>query len=290
MNDRSFDQLLDAWMDLGPTAAPDRVADAARLEARTTHQTALPLWRPPRFLIENTMVRFGLAAAAVVFAALLGYSLLIAPNVGGPSLLPWDRTNEPSGAAIPPVSQLPAAGPIDPGRWAVRDPFPVRVTFEVPEGWVTCNSVGSTEQGVCPEDGFGRGVAFVIVENVLADPCDVTSALDPAVGPSVDDLVAAISGMAGYEASPATDVTVSGYQGKELQITAPLDAGCDLRNWSTGGNRWNGAGPGEVNRMRILDVDGQRVMVATGISPDAVSPAEAAEVEAILNSVEIDAP
>ena len=41
MNDRNFDQLLDAWMDLGPTAAPDRVADAARLEARTTRQTAI---------------------------------------------------------------------------------------------------------------------------------------------------------------------------------------------------------------------------------------------------------
>ena len=40
MNDRNFDQLLNAWMDLGPTTAPERVADAARLEAADHAPTA----------------------------------------------------------------------------------------------------------------------------------------------------------------------------------------------------------------------------------------------------------
>ena len=57
MNDRNFDQLLNAWMDLGPTTAPDRVADAARLEAAATRQlpAALSRWAPRRFPVMNTV-------------------------------------------------------------------------------------------------------------------------------------------------------------------------------------------------------------------------------------------
>ena len=49
MNDSSLDQLLDAWVELGPNVAPARVADAARLEIRSTRQTAIPKWWPPRW-------------------------------------------------------------------------------------------------------------------------------------------------------------------------------------------------------------------------------------------------
>ena len=73
MNDRNLEQLLDAWMDLGPTTAPARLADAARLEARSTRQTAIPLWWPPRrFLEMNNFVRVGLVAAAVGAAPRVG--------------------------------------------------------------------------------------------------------------------------------------------------------------------------------------------------------------------------
>ena len=34
----------------------------------------------------NTAAKFGLAAAVVVVAALLGFNYLVAPNVGGPGL------------------------------------------------------------------------------------------------------------------------------------------------------------------------------------------------------------
>ena len=68
MNDRNLDQLLDAWMDLGPNAAPARVAEAARLEARTTRQSAIPVeWRPLRFPEMNNTAKLALGAAAVVW-------------------------------------------------------------------------------------------------------------------------------------------------------------------------------------------------------------------------------
>ena len=83
-DDRSIDQLLDAWLDAGPTVAPSRVADAARLEARTTRQmNALERWADRRISTMNTAMRFSLAAAAVAVAAVLGFNFLVAPNIGG---------------------------------------------------------------------------------------------------------------------------------------------------------------------------------------------------------------
>jgi hypothetical protein len=70
MNDRNLDQILDAWMDLGPTVAPDRVADAARLEARSTRQRRA-WWPARRFLAMNSPTRIGLAAAGVVAAVVV---------------------------------------------------------------------------------------------------------------------------------------------------------------------------------------------------------------------------
>jgi hypothetical protein len=229
----------------------------------------------------NPYARVVLAMAAVVLAAFLGYTYLVAPNVEGPG---------PSDAPAATASQMPLGGAIEPGRWAVRDEFPVRLTFEVEEGWGPCTSDFASEQGICfLEGGFLSGLQFVIVDNVMRDPCDGTSELDPPVGPSVDDLVAAISAMEFYDVSPATDITISGFHGKELEITAPFIAGCDLHNWRTS-DGWNGAAAGEVNHLRIVDVDGVRVVIFTGYTPSGGTPAAIAKLEAALDSVAIEAP
>src|SRR5688572_32515628 len=100
MNEHSFDQLLDAWMDLGPTNAPERVADAARLEVRTARQRPafLSRWATRRFPEMNNTMKFALGAAAVV-AAVLGLAYFVAPNVGGPGPSDPLPTRSPSTAA-----------------------------------------------------------------------------------------------------------------------------------------------------------------------------------------------
>jgi len=97
MNDRNIDQLLDAWMDLGPSVAPARVAEAARLEARSTRQTATRLWWPPRRFPEmNNTAKLALGAAAVMVAALIGFGILGGTgNIGGPDV----GTDEPTPGA-----------------------------------------------------------------------------------------------------------------------------------------------------------------------------------------------
>ena len=67
-------------------------------------------------------------------------------------------------------------------------------------------------------------VSFLIVENVVADPCSPNEEpRDPPAGPTVDDLVAAISTLDGFEASAPLDVTVDGYHGKQLTLAAPAE-------------------------------------------------------------------
>ena len=122
------------------------------------------------------------------------------------------------------------------------------------------------EAGVCRDDS---GVALVIVDNVVSDPCDPSQPqLVPPVGPSVDDLVNAISNLEGFEATDPVDVTVDGFQGKQLELTAPEAALCQggISTWATA-QRTNGMAPGEVNLLRILDVAGTRVMVAAAHQP-----------------------
>jgi hypothetical protein len=163
----------------------------------------------------------------------------------------------------------PNALPVDidvaltPGRYSLAVGFPVAITFDVPAGWVACVA-GPVEQGACEKASgafTGVGVSFTIVDNVVADPCS-GALLDPPVGPSVDDLVAAISNLEGFEATSATDVTVDGFGGKQFTLSAPSGAACsDMKTWATA-DRTNGVSIGEILEMRILDVGGVRVVIA----------------------------
>ncbi len=83
-----LDRSLTEWLAAeARDGAPKRVLDASRARVRETRQRRAwwPAWGIPPI---NLTVRIVLAAAAVVFVALIGYQLLIAPNVGGPGPAP----------------------------------------------------------------------------------------------------------------------------------------------------------------------------------------------------------
>ena len=194
------------------------------------------------------------------------------------------------------ASTLPPGGPnqLNAGSYALAD-FPVGISFEIPAfeppaAWFGCSS-STVEQAVCyspDEDIAPAAVTFQIVENVRTPPCseqETAELLDPPVGPSVEDLVTAISNLEGYEATAAEDITVSGFSGKEFTLTAQAH-GCGA-TWSTT-ERVTGMGAGEVNLLRILDVDGVRVMMALAYHPQE-TPADAVDAaEQVMDSVGIE--
>ena len=173
--------------------------------------------------------------------------------------------------------------------------FPVGITFEIPafeapDEWFAC-SESAVEQSVChrlPPDTF-IAVSFLIVDNVVADPCspqETAELLDPPVGPSVDDLVTAISGLEGYEATSPVDISVDGFEGKEFTLTAPETEGCGA-TWATR-QRTTGMGPGEINLLRILDVDGTRVLISGAYGPETPEADHDLLVQ-VMDSVQIEA-
>ena len=56
--------------------------------------------------------------------------------------------------------------------------------------------------------------------NIFSDPCQWVE-IDPQPGPSVDDLVAAFANVPSLNATAATDVTVDGFHGKQIEFTVP---------------------------------------------------------------------
>jgi hypothetical protein len=197
-----------------------------------------------------------------------------------------------SGAASPGELPIEEHPDLTAGRYFLSE-FPVAITFDLPPleppaEWFAC-SASAVEQAVCDEWTSDKVVAvtFQIVDNVVAECTDDqenAELLDPPVGPSVDDLVAAISGMEGYEATSPTDITVSGFQGKEFTLTA-VTHGCGA-TWATA-DRITGMGSGEINLLRILDVDGVRVVIAGAY--DAQTPeAAVAAFEQVMDSVQIE--
>lgn len=308
MNEFNVDAILDAWLDLGPTSAPNRVAEAVRLEVRATHQTAIrKWWAPRRFPDTNNRLRLAVAAVAVVAIAALGYGLMQAGTIGqGPSEAP-----SPSGAPSPSQVPSPSAGqtaaahfpvfpgpprPVDAGIYDLGPDspgpdLPVSVTFVVPAGWLSCaNNAGF----LCPDDGVG-GVNIFSVTNVVEDPCDETTPRDTSVGPTVDDLVTAISSLPWAAITPPTDVIVDGFRGKEFEVTAPARSPCvgtdDFAAWVPAfmdGEGADSVSPGERNRLRILDIHGTRVVIAGSYLPGTTSLQDLAEINAIIDSVRFE--
>ena len=70
---------------------------------------------------------------------------------------------------------------------------PLRITFAVPtEGW---ESWGPGVVTTDPGERGGVGIGFANIANVFVDPChwETLGLVEPAVGPSVDDLAQALT-------------------------------------------------------------------------------------------------
>jgi hypothetical protein len=272
--DRDIARTVHEWLEHGATALPDRVLDAVLDEVAMTPQRRRPIGR---WLLGNQGARaLGMAAACVLGVAVIGVANVLAPNVAAP----------PPGGG-PPTPRAATALPPDgtrlaPGAYSISAPIPL--SFEVPAGLRAC-AVGS-EPAVC-----GMSIAelgFMTIVNVVSDPCAGPPTLrDPPVGPSVTDLVEALRGLPGFDVRSVRDVVVDGYQGVELEITAP-DRACNLRPWASP-QRINGVASRETNRMRIIDVNGTRVVMALAYHPN-TPPADVAALQETMDSVRFTTP
>jgi hypothetical protein len=286
--ERDLDQLLNHWVDLGPTVAPDRVAAAASLEIRSTRQSpALLAGLAERFPIMNsTTARFSIVAAAVVVAGIIGLGLL-PENIGDP---------QPTPTPAPSTQPLAGTFVLEPGRYSIGGVFPVDLTFEIPaDGWthnVWEGGVnGAYQRVVCKGgDACSVAVSFLIVTDLPKDSCQVGLGR-MGVGPTVDDLVDALVARPLWDIEEPTDIVIDGYAGTLVAIRAPEASAlsdCDgpLENYYANVLARSNL-PGEGSRLHILEVDGVRLVIDVVDYPN-TSEQDLAELQQILDSIDIE--
>lgn len=308
MNDQDtthFDARIADWLEGDPNAAPDQALQivlAAVPSIRQLPGSRRP-WRYP--VMRNN--QWLAAAVGVIALGAIGLAVLQPGLISGPAGKP-SPASSPSQALV--ASPSPArAGPIAlprdvelaPGGYSIGGTlFPVEATFDVPSGWAACGSssgavdICATDNRLTPRNWSGRELSFLIVKNVVADPCDSTGRqVDPPVGPSVGDLVTAISKLPGFKVTALTNIDINGLRGQEFELTAPsnVTGGCLLRTWSSSigtNDGINQVTPGEINLVRVLDVDGTRLMIAARYFPATTSSDELAEPRQVFESVRFE--
>ena len=262
-------------------------------------------WWPARRSTDmNSLYKLGLAAAAVLVVAIVGYNLLPRSTIGPPVPSPTVATS-PSPSLSPTLKPTPSAGPrtvtatpFAPGTSTVLCPAPsvdpdcvedprddsITVTYTVPEGWDEIDGSVWIDANAPPG---GAAVGFARGSWMWSQPCtpDDLGAPDIPVGPSVDDFVTALVDHPLLDVTTPVDVTLSGFSGKYLDLQVPDDIS-DCARYRPLDAHIYAQGPGQRWHMWILDVGGVRILVETNDYPG-TPPARLAEEQAMIDSIVI---
>lgn len=301
-SDRETTRIVRSWLEDGVTQLPDRVLDSVLDQVPAIPQRR-GAWRPARRGVRiTTMLKYGVAAAALVAGILVGVTTFGTLDVGGPS--EPIATSEPS---------RPPAGMIRPGRFVLSEggssdrPSRVPITVTIPApGWYGEPGHGilgnvPEAQDFGPEDAWMIG-PFVGDLHVPADPCRWSTTMPDTPATTVDEVVAALQVQASRGASEPVDITVDGHAGKSITLHVPDDAEfgeCDHNRLSgdnefctlTEGNpavchRYHQF-PGQIDELWILDVNGELAVIDATWS-DATPSGALDELRSILDSMTFD--
>ncbi len=287
--DRDVTRIVRSWLEDGSTALPDRVLDAVLDQLPATPQRRA-WWPARRYRAMNSFAKLGIAAAAVVVVAIVGFSLFPrAGGVGGPG---------PSATPTPTLSPAPSASPValpegdlTPGTYAfvpctappclVTDES-IRLLIDVPSGWsgVVPDAVWIDENAAPGGAALGIGGGG----NVPRNPCTTVDLID--TGSTVDGLANAIANHPVLDASDPVDVSLDGYSGKYIDLRLPADLSTcrEFRPWEPG---IYAQGPNHQWHLWILDVAGTRVVIQSMDYPG-TSAQRRAELQAMVESIQIE--
>jgi hypothetical protein len=172
---------------------------------------------------------------------------------------------EISGGALKPGGYaLPPMGPLD-------EPFAV---VDIPAGYTSWETFIEAEKPAEPEDPLMIGLW--VITGVYLNPCAESNEVAPR---SVRATADAFLQQRLTSTTGPREVDLAGYHGLYMEITTPTDldyGACDdaeLNLWEGRpvGGYWTRM-PGMVNRLWILDVDGQPMVIQMAVPPSATGP------------------
>jgi len=305
--DRDTTRIVRSWLRAEENESADRVLGTVLDRLDTTAQRRATWWPARRLSTMNTTLKFGLAAAVVAVAALIGINYLAAPRVGGPG--PAESASEPTPSPEPSVAEPSRApeGLLPEGRHVLTDGEPLEglptlrttVTIPAPDwyGEAADGILIKSDNSAAP-DGAGMIIFFGELY-VYGDPCEWATTRPEAPATTVDELVNALAAQASRDATEPLDITVGGYTGKSITLHVPDDAVFSECDRSTFGS-WGVPGadltpfryhqdPGQIDVVSILDIDG--VLTVIDSAYYAGTPTEhVEELRAIVESITVEAP
>jgi hypothetical protein len=246
-----------------------------------------------------------LAAAAVIAAIAVGtiyLNLPRSPEVGTP-------TPSPSGIASTSSSPSPSpSGPprlrngvLEAGLYLMERDQDIRVVADVPAGWRGFPGIPAL---ISPggDNSSDVLIGFMIPNGLFSDPChwdldgtgDQFQAGDVEVGPSVDDLVAALRANTSYSSTSPSPITIGSLQGTQLELQLPdtsvlttcdKEPGNNTRYFVFSGDSFWEQGVNNRWRLSIVDANGTRIVVLLSYF-EGTSPADVAAGEAIVESLD----
>jgi len=304
---RDPDRLIRAFLLEGEEVLQDRVYDTVRAQIESKRQRVfIGSWRAPMM----NAIGYGLAAAAVVIALVVGTQVLGSPEpgrFGGPPSTEPSATVEPSSAEPTVAEPSPTAQaglPVGPHILWEEDDGERSITVTIPApGWYQGKPGGGIIGNAPPARDFASEDAGMIGPftgdiYVPDDPCQWSTTMPDTPATTVDEVVVALRGQAFRDASEPVDVTVDGHAGTSITLHVPDDADFDdcshgqfcslTEDTATVCHRYQQF-PGQVDELWVLDVNGE-LWVIDATWGDA-TPAEAvAEVRAMLESMTFEFP
>lgn len=294
MNDRTLDQILQAWLDVGPDVAPDHLHEAVAQEARDTRQAAASWrrWIGDSVMSPSTVANIALAAAATALVLVVGLGLM---TLGRPVPGTTNLSTSPS----PQPTTRSGVDSNDADYSIGRHYLTVEgrpLSLEIPSpGWEPYG-----ELLIAKSEAGSQGAEAIIYwthYNWMTEHGETDAV---ACGPwanqpdiSVDRLVAQMSTDPGVDLVEASsDVTVGGRSAKHLVVTVAADLGCDpgyFFNWraQTGGALWQMSSVGDTLRVWIVDDSPEPFFIVAATNAEA-SQSLAQEVQQIVESVSFD--
>jgi hypothetical protein len=219
------------------------------------------------------------AVALVASACTAGAPPIAAPDAT-PQAMPSGTQDLEAGTYAMAFPQLDGPG----------KPFP-KVVITVPDAWNIYQGVAVQTLVDTPRQ---MALSFWNVVDVYANGCHW---LGPMIhpGPTVDELAAVLAARPLRSATAPVAVSLGGYNGKYLEWSVPADihfSDCDrdhggsafFKSWTDAeGDRYQ-QGPGQVDRLWILQVEGHRLLIDAAYMPGATEQ-DRAELAKVVNSI-----
>jgi hypothetical protein len=199
---------------------------------------------------------------------------LTSTSVTSPTGIDAAATQTPSGAAI--IGEIPD-GALQPGRYALPPVGPGKeplAVVDVPDGYTSWYSFIEADKPVEPGDPLMLGLW--VFTGVYLNPCAESHQVSAR---SVRATADAFLQQRFTSKTRPREVDVAGHHGLYMEVTTPTDldyAACDdaeLNLWEARPDTsyWTKL-PGMVNRLWILDVEGQPMVIQMAVPPSAKGP------------------